>query len=99
MHITPTPVYLGRGHRMRAPQDEGQEQPVSALTPQLFPGGEHGSQLLCDPRQAALLPGVQVGQGPFVWGKSMMALPWSKPGLCPNYLNDQVLFSALSGWA
>lgn len=40
----------GRGHRIRAPQDEGQEQPTSALMSQLCLGREPGPLLLCDVR-------------------------------------------------
>lgn len=57
MDIPPTPVYLGKGHRMRAAKDKRQEQPVSALIAQLFPGGETGPRLLCDPRQVAVQGG------------------------------------------
>lgn len=45
---------------MGAPQDKKQEQSVSVLIAQLFPDEEPGPQLLCDPRQVAILPGVQV---------------------------------------
>lgn len=34
---------------------------MSALMRQLFLGGEPGPPLLCDPTQATVLPGVQVG--------------------------------------